>query len=88
MEREMWSARATNWAEVQEGTVLPLYREVLTKTGIGSGTSFLVVGCSAWRLCQMVTKVTRVAARPAMTDIPKNRMTDGEHRRDGGRHRR
>jgi SAM-dependent methyltransferase len=84
MEREMWGARVADWAEVQEGTVLPLYKEVLAKTGIGKGTSLLDVGCGAGGFCQMAAErgasVTGFDATPEMIDMAKSRIPNGDFR--------
>lgn len=81
MEREMWGVRATDWAEVQEDTVLPLYKEVLAKTGIGGGKSVLDVGCGSGRFCQMAAergaRVSGFDATPALLNIAKGRVPSG-----------
>ena len=84
MEREMWGARVADWAEVQEWTVLPLYKEVLAKTGIGEGTSLLDVGCGAGGFCQMAAErgagVTGFDATPEMIGMAKSRIPNGDFR--------
>jgi SAM-dependent methyltransferase len=84
MEREMWGGRVADWAEVQEGTVLPLYREVLTRTRIGKGTRLLDVGCGAGGFCQMAAErgagVTGFDATPEMIGMAKSRTPQGDFR--------
>jgi len=45
----LWSARARDWAEVQEATLLPLFDAIADGLGIGAGTRVLDVGCGAGR---------------------------------------
>jgi len=82
IQRELWGARATDWAEVQEGTVLPLYEEVLAKTGAGRETSLLDIGCGSGMFCQMSAargaEVSGIDATPALIDIAKSRIPDGD----------
>lgn len=84
IEREMWGVRAEDWAEVQENTVLPLFQEVLKKTGVERGTSLLDVGCGAGRFCRMAAergaRVSGLDATPAMIDIAKRRTPEGDFR--------
>jgi SAM-dependent methyltransferase len=47
----LWGARARDWAEIQEGTVRPLYEEVFEQTRVGPGTALLDVGCGAGLAC-------------------------------------
>ena len=44
---ELWSARAREWAELQEGSFRPLYEAAFTATHVGNGTALLDVGCGA-----------------------------------------
>ena len=44
---ELWSARAREWAELQEGSLRPLYEAAFTATHVGNGTALLDVGCGA-----------------------------------------
>jgi SAM-dependent methyltransferase len=84
IEGEMWGARVNDWAEVQEDTVLPLYKEVLAKTGIGKGTSLLDVGCGAGGFCRMAAErgasITGFDATPEMIDMAKSRTPKGDFR--------
>jgi SAM-dependent methyltransferase len=45
----LWSARARDWVEVQEATLLPLFDAIADGLGIGAGTRALDVGCGAGR---------------------------------------
>lgn len=80
-QREIWGARAIDWSEVQEDTVLPLYHDILAKTGIGRGTRLLDVGCGSGRFCQMASQrgaeVSGLDATPALLEIAKRRVPEG-----------
>lgn len=84
MQQEMWGARVKDWAEIQEDTILPLFKEVLTKTGVGSETNLLDVGCGSGRFCQMAAErgasVSGIDATPAMIDMAKSRTPTGDFR--------
>ncbi len=43
----LWGARSHDWANIQEGTVRPVYRTVLERTGVSPSTNYLDVGCGA-----------------------------------------
>jgi SAM-dependent methyltransferase len=84
IQSQLWSARAKDWAEVQERTVLPLYQEALTKTGIGQGTNLLDVGCGSGMFCSLAgelrSNVSGLDAAPALIDIAKNKIPHGDFR--------
>ncbi|MBX9845988.1 MAG: methyltransferase domain-containing protein [Xanthobacteraceae bacterium] len=44
---ELWSARAREWAELQEGSFRPLYEAAFAAAGVGRGSTVLDVGCGA-----------------------------------------
>jgi SAM-dependent methyltransferase len=84
MQSELWGARATDWADVQEATVLPLYERVLAKTAVGSGTTLLDIGCGSGMFCQMAAgrgaRVSGIDATPALIDIARSRFAGGDFR--------
>ncbi len=43
----LWGLRACDWANIQEGTSLPVYSAVFDRLGLGSDTSYLDAGCGA-----------------------------------------
>jgi SAM-dependent methyltransferase len=47
MQGELWSARAREWAELQEGSFRPLYEAAFAAAGVGRGSCVLDVGCGA-----------------------------------------
>lgn len=44
---QLWCASATDWAEIQEATVPPVYEAVLAKTQVGASTTYLDAGCGS-----------------------------------------
>src|ERR671919_274800 len=49
----LWGARASDWADIQEGTVRAVYEAVLERTRVRPGTRYLDVGCGAGMAAQM-----------------------------------
>src|SRR5947209_20623120 len=47
IEGRLWSVRADDWAEIQEGQVAPAYRAALDTLRIGPSTRLLDAGCGA-----------------------------------------
>jgi ubiquinone/menaquinone biosynthesis C-methylase UbiE len=84
MQAALWGARACDWAEVQEGVVLPLYEAVLNKTGIGAGTAVLDIGCGAGMFCELAARrgarVTGIDATAALIAIARERIPHGDFR--------
>ncbi len=54
---QIWSARARDWADVQEGVAIPLYEEILRKTSLGAGQAVLDVGCGSGIFCAMAARL-------------------------------
>ena len=44
---ELWGAKATDWAAVQEPGWRPVYEQVWRRAGVGRGTRLLDIGCGA-----------------------------------------
>jgi SAM-dependent methyltransferase len=84
IQSQLWNARARDWAEAQESTVLPLYEEVLTMKDIGHGTKLLDVGCGSGMFCALAAKrgtnVYGLDASLALTDIAKCKIPQGDFR--------
>lgn len=80
----MWSARARDWAEVQEGVAVPLFAEVLRTLGVGAGTSVLDVGCGSGIFCAMAAErgadVAGLDASEALLAIARERVPGGDFR--------
>ena len=79
---ELWSVRARDWAEAQEGFSRPLYEAVLRTTGIANGTRVLDVGCGAGLFCVLAAgrgaRVSGIDATPAFIDIARGRVPHGD----------
>lgn len=84
VQSQLWGARARDWADVQEGTVIPLYQAILDKTNVRAGTALLDLGCGAGMLCQMATQrgaqVSGLDATEPLLDIARQRVPNGEFR--------
>jgi hypothetical protein len=84
----LWSARARDWAEVQEATVLPLFEAIADSLGVGAGTRVLDVGCGAGRFLRLAADrgadVAGLDAAAALVAIARERLPGGPSRgRDG-----
>jgi 2-polyprenyl-3-methyl-5-hydroxy-6-metoxy-1,4-benzoquinol methylase len=77
----LWGARAREWAEIQEGTVKPLFESVLGRVGIGKGTSLLDVGCGAGMFCALAAErgaqVAGLDAAEGMIAVARERTPAG-----------
>jgi SAM-dependent methyltransferase len=84
LQSQLWGQHARDWAEVQEGTVVQLYRAVLHKTGVGAGTALLDIGCGAGMFCQMANQqgaqVAGLDATPELLAIARERVPLGDFR--------
>ena len=79
---DLWSERALDWAEVQEGTARPLYEVVLERTGVGAETTLLDLGCGAGMFLSLAAAtgadVTGVDASPAMLALAHERLPQAD----------
>lgn len=84
VQSQLWGARASDWAEVQEGVVVPLYEAVLHQTAVGAGTTLLDIGCGAGMFCQMAAKlgaqVSGLDATEPLLAIARERVPHGDFR--------
>jgi SAM-dependent methyltransferase len=80
----LWSARATDWAEVQEGVHRPVYEAVMDRCAVAAGTRYLDAGCGAGMACAMAAgrgaKVSGFDASPALLEISRSRTPAGDFR--------
>ena len=78
---ELWSARARDWAELQEGDRRPDFEECVRLTRIGQGTEVLDVGCGAGGFCRLAAgtgaHVTGIDAAAGMIEIARERVPHG-----------
>lgn len=54
---QLWGARSSDWAEIQEPCCRPVYNEVLKRTAVGSNTRYLDVGCGSGIAAEMAAKL-------------------------------
>jgi SAM-dependent methyltransferase len=80
----LWGARASDWANIQEGTVRPVYEAVLERTRVKSGTRYLDVGCGAGMAAQVAAargaRVSGIDAAEALLEIARLRTPAGDFR--------
>jgi SAM-dependent methyltransferase len=80
----LWGARASDWADIQEGTVRPVYEAVLERTRVTSGTRYLDVGCGAGMAAQIAAargaQVSGIDAAEALLEIARRRTPAGDFR--------
>ena len=78
VQSEWWGARARDWAEVQESTVLSLYEAVIDRSEIGHGTAVLDVGCGTGLFCRLAAargaRSSGLDATPALIAIARERV--------------
>ena len=84
MQGELWSAKATDWADAQEGTVRPVFEAVIAKLDVKKGAAVLDVGCGAGMFCELAAargaRVSGFDAAPALIAIAKARVPGGDFR--------
>lgn len=80
----LWGERARDWAEIMEGTVRPVFEAVLERTGVGSKTRYLDVGCGSGMAAELAAargaRVTGVDAAEPMLAIARSRTPAGDFR--------
>lgn len=84
---ELWAERASDWADVMEGWNgwgIPLYRQVLERLRVGTGTKLLDVGCGAGRFCRIAAdrgaRVAGIDATATFIQVARERTRGGEFR--------
>ncbi len=80
----LWGARARDWADIQEGTVRPVYEAVLERTGVSADTRYLDVGCGAGGAAQMAAargaEISGIDAAGTLLAIARERSPKGDFR--------
>ena len=78
MQGELWSARARDYAELQEGHFRPLYESVLSRPELANARSSLDIGCgpglAAQVFAQKIANVAGIDASAAFIDIARERL--------------
>lgn len=81
----LWGARASDWADIQEGMVRPVYEAVLERTRVPPGARYLDVGCGAGMAAQIAAasgmQVSGIDAAEALLKIARRRTPEGDFRR-------
>jgi SAM-dependent methyltransferase len=78
----LWGARASDWAEIQEGKCRPVYLAVFERVGLKPRTAYLDAGCGAGMAAQIAAErgaqVFGLDAAPDLVEIARGRVPDGE----------
>lgn len=81
---KFWSARARDWANIQEGTLKPVFHAALELAGVGANTQYLDIGCGAGMAAAMAARrgaqVSGLDAAHAMIRIARIRTPKGDFR--------
>lgn len=80
---DLWSARAQDWADVQEQVQRPLYTAILQEMMQGSHVDLLDVGCGSGLFAAMAAAATRVSgidAAGALLAVAKRRTPQADFR--------
>lgn len=84
MQGDLWSARATDFAELLEGHFRPLYESVVGRPELASANSSLDVGCGAGLAAQVfaesIATVSGVDASAAFIRIARERLPGRDFR--------
>jgi SAM-dependent methyltransferase len=82
MQGELWSVRASDYAEVQEPAFLPLYQSVAARTELAAANAVLDVGCgpglAAQTLAKRIGRVAGVDAAAPFVAIARKRVPQGD----------
>jgi SAM-dependent methyltransferase len=81
LQGSLWSARARDWAELQERQHRPKYEDAIRRIGIGPGRTVLDLGCGAGTFCRLAAdagaSVTGIDAAAALVEIARERVPEG-----------
>lgn len=78
----LWSARARDWADLQEPQHRGKYEDAVQRLGIGPGQRVLDLGCGAGTFCRLAVgagaTVTGIDAAPGLVEIARERVPEGD----------
>jgi SAM-dependent methyltransferase len=81
---DFWSARASDWAEIQEALSRPVFDKIIAVAKIGTSKTVLDVGCGAGLFCELAAaggaSVAGLDAAPALLAIARKRVPAGDFR--------
>jgi SAM-dependent methyltransferase len=84
---DLWGERARDWADVLEGWNgwgIPIYRHLLERVPVSTGTRLLDVGCGAGRFCRIAADrgahVSGIDATAPLVQIARERIPAGDLR--------
>jgi SAM-dependent methyltransferase len=84
MQGDLWSVRASDYAEVQEPTFLPLYESVVARSEVAGASAVLDVGCgpglAVQTLAKKIGRVAGVDATAPFIAIARKRVPQGDFR--------
>lgn len=84
MQGDLWSARAREWSELQEGSFRPLYDAAFGAAKVGKATLILDVGCGAGLACLVAqslgAKVSGLDAAAGLAAIARGRCPGADIR--------
>src|SRR5690242_8838949 len=77
----LWSARAGDWAELQEPQHRSKYEDAIRRLDIGPGRIVLDLGCGAGTFCRMAADsgaaVTGIDVAAGLVEIARERVPEG-----------
>jgi len=78
----LWGARATDWADIQEGQCRAVYQTVFDRLSIGEGNSYLDAGCGSGMAAEIAAergaRVSGLDATANLIAIAKSRVPNGD----------
>lgn len=81
---ELWGARATDWANIQEGVCRGVFERMLEHTSVGQGTAYLDAGCGAGGAARIAAargaRVTGLDAAENLLAIARQRVPSADLR--------
>lgn len=84
LQGELWSARARDYAEIQEPMFLPLYQDLLGRPELAKAGTLLDVGCgpglAAQAMAKKIGKIAGVDASAPFIEIARARVPNGDFR--------
>lgn len=84
MQGKLWGARASDYAEIQEPTFLPLYESVSARPELARADAILDVGCGPGLAAQVFSRKIRhvagIDATAPFVEIARRRVAGGDFR--------